>query len=102
MGDVIAWTQASDCTGTGGNATATKTVEYTVTPVNQSFMLHRTMATGQWRTCVRPAGGGLWTLVTGLELTVVMQPTFTPLVGVAGSVTPLTFLNSTDMDFIVM
>ena len=32
----------------------------------------------------------------------VMQPTFTPSVGIAASVTPLTFLNSTDMDFIVM
>ena len=75
---------------------------------------------GTWRVCYKQAGGGLWTLVgqtvpynlgttvgpgsymTPLYFTVISFPSFSPLVGVAGSVTPITFSGSVDGDYIVL
>ena len=43
-----------------------------------------------WNTCVKVLDG-IWTMVANVRLTVVARPTIFPVVGIAGSVTPITF-----------
>ena len=50
---------------------------------------------------MRPVGG-LWTLITGVQLQIFAQPSFAPPIGVSGMVTPITFYGSVDGDFVVM
>ena len=103
-GDSVAWTQAADCKGHKAGsapATSTLTAEYNVTGSSTTPALHgsgdaaspsaNSPTAGLYRTCYRPTPTGLWTHVTGIPVTVVAVPVFSPLAGVASTVTRITF-----------
>ena len=75
---------------------------YGVTSVSQAFTLHPTAAVGTWKFCHRPSSQGLWTHVTGVSLSIIPKPSYAPNVGIAGSVTPLTFSGVRNGDYIVL
>ena len=79
-----------------------QTRAYDVSSALQLMTLHTHAAAGVWVLCYKPTAAGLWTLVTDRYLFVEHQATHTPPVGIAGSITPLTFTNSSDRDVIVL
>ena len=99
LNDLVVWSRSSNCSAgaVAGVFSSSKTDEYTVTSSDSTvaFALHGSASAGQWHTCIQPAGG-VWTLVTGLQLEV-MFPLFSPLVGIAGSITPLSFRPSVSL-----
>jgi len=105
--DEVAWVHGSDCLTTAGRQSSTKTIEYVMTANQTIFTLPTDLLPGAWQLCYRlgsdgRAGQGLWTSVTGLGLTIIPLPTYSPHVGVAGSITPITINGSLDRDVIVI
>ena len=90
LGDMVSWTQASDCTSTSGAATPSKSKEYTVTNASGPIILHTTAAAGTWIFCHKP-NGGLWTIVHDAKLVLIAAPSFTPRMASGGSISPITF-----------
>ena len=77
----------------GGEPTATATRIYTLPGPHQHFPLHTAADSGTWNLCYKLAAG-VWTRVHLLWLAVIEPPDYTPLVTIAGSITPITFLGS--------
>ena len=84
---------------------------YNVTSGSVAFALNSNAAAGTWNLCYKlkannahysQTQAGLWTLVTGKQLIVIARPTSTPPIGIAGSVTPLTFVNASNGDSVVL
>jgi len=104
-GDAVAWTKKNDCTQHKASAQAASTsltAVYAVTSgASVSFVLHgsgkasapanASPSAGVYRMCYRPTATGLWTHITGNSLNIVHVPTFSPLSGVATTVTKLSF-----------
>jgi len=122
FGDLITWTTAASCTNRS-LATDRQTAIYTVPTSNLGlFGLNGLQMVSGWVLCYQPRclgrscmsqEGGLWTHITyavgepsnvaSKILTVINKPFYTPLVGLAGSVTPLKFSgDSQDGDYIVL
>ena len=106
-GDEVAWSTGTTCSaGTlSGGATTTKTVIYTLVASNYTYQdvtLHATARADTWNFCYKPAGSTIWSLISGAEFVSVSKPTTSPPVSVAGSITPVTFSDATDGDFVVM
>jgi len=104
-GDKALWTSGS-CNTTTGPATATKTVIYDLnitagTNDEASVALHSTASSGHWQLCYLLQEGA-WATVTGKFLTVIPHPTFSPLTGIAGSLTPLSFAGHANGDSVVL
>ena len=87
--------------GNGISSSRTKVYVMSET-LSQAFELHRTAAVGVWKFCHKPTVQGLWTHITGVGLVVIAKPTYTPNVGIAGSITPLALSGVMNGDFVVM
>ena len=100
--DKLVFTQQSDCSGLPSGASSTQTQEYNIADNDDYATLSSGLAAGTYQMCYKPSTTGLWTLVTGNDLTIIGKPTMSPEVGLAGSITNLTLSGSTDGDFIVI
>jgi len=101
-GDIIVWTQATNCNDPTGPVTSTKTAEYVITgPVDQ-FILNATAAPGTWYVCYK-APNMAWNMLGGHSMIIIDRPTFAPVSGFAGSITSIVFTGTAqDTDFVVM
>ena len=92
-----------------GNETANtdQTIVYTFSSGNTSVILHTAAAPGTWTLCFLPVQKvvgvvGLWVHINNANILVISKPTFSPYVGIAGSVTPLSFMGTLDGDTMVL
>lgn len=100
IGDEVAWTLDSTCQA--GGSTVNRTYDFYLRSGTNNVNLHPTAAPGVWRMCFTPVGGKI-TYIPGRDLTIIPQPVLTPLVGVAGSITPITFGGSASSgDYVVI
>ena len=89
--DAVSWTTMPDCDNILGDAKPYKSWIYTLDGTAEYQVQFVSNANpGVWSMCFLAAGGA-WTKVTGRDLIVIPLPTFFPEIGVAGSVTPITF-----------
>ena len=107
-GDQVTFTQVVNCVDsyTSGGVSTFRTATYQLTATatvstTQDVTLHRAAAVGVWYVCYKPSGG-LQTAVVGKSFMIVMKPVFSPAVGIAGSITALTFTNMTAGDMLVL
>ena len=67
----------------------------------EDVLLHTGTTPGEWYVCYKPSGG-LWSSLPTLVLTVRPLVTYSPLIGIAGSVTTITFTGGDSRDFVVL
>jgi hypothetical protein len=114
-GDRVVFTRYKNCSEDTviGPANPDKTQVYNITApgtvlmfdqlfTSQVVTFHPEASAGQWRFCVFMHFSGLWLTVNDMEMTIIPKPTFYPLIGVAGSVTPLTIVNGANSDYVVI
>ena len=88
-GDQVSWTTKPACTA-GGNSDPKRTWTFYLSAGTNNVELHTTAEAGLWTLCFQPYGG-LVTAIVAKQLLIIPAPTFTPNIGVAGSVTSIVY-----------
>ena len=97
------WTRASNCNGEGQFVSQNETTAFSMTSTSgeQAVNLHISAHSGVWYLCYKPSGGN-WFHIGGKYFTLLDPPTFSPSIGLAGSVTTFTFDGGDNKDLLVI
>ena len=83
-GDSVAWSSTPDCSAIGSTTTTNTTQSYPIISSSSAVVLGSMLEPGTYKLCYQPTAAGVWTHVTGNDLTIIAKPTFTPVTAVAG------------------
>ena len=95
------WSRTASCQLTSTTGSPTQTAVFNLTNTSHLYELQPNVTSGVWILCFKISAGGIWTHVSFKDLLIIVPPSFSPTVGIAGHPTKVAFTTGSTGDIVL-